>query len=201
MIDWSKTSLSFRLVLMALMIALLVATDEAFAAIPLLQFVTFLIVLIYVLFGYGFAIPTILIYVTIDCLLSGGMWPLFISIPTMFLAWAFLPTMLQLTRLIKGSVYKKLWLIALITAAHGFIFGQTFAVVTTLIYNSASIDVFYKAWLTWSLADIPWEVGQCIMGAGSVIILLPIIYRALEKPLAKYSASHQIKPGGDKFSL
>lgn len=192
MIDWSKTSLTFKLVLMSLMVALLVATDEAFAAIPFFQFVTFLIVLNYVLFGYAFTLATISIYVTIDCFLTGGMWPLFISIPTMFLAWAFLPTMLLLTELIKGSLYRKLWLICLLTGLHGFVYGQTFAVVTTWIYHGESWDTFYAGWYYWTYADIPWEVGQFIMGTASVMILLPIVYKALEKPLQRYAASHQI---------
>ena len=193
MVDWSKTSLTFRLVLMALMVALMVATDEAFAAIPFLQFVTFLVVLNYVLFGYTFTISVLLIYITMDCLISGGMWPLFISIPTMFLAWAMLPTMLLLTKLINGSFYKKLWLIALITGLHGFIYGQTFAVVTTLIYNGETFETFRAGWMAWTMGDIPWEVGQCIMGIASVVILLPIVYKALEKPLTRYAASHRTK--------
>ena len=159
--------------------------------IPFLQFVTFLVVLNFVLFGYVFTISVVLIYVTIDCFLTGGMWPLFVSIPTMFLAWAMLPTMLLLTKLIKGSLYRKLWLIAIITALHGFVYGQTFAVVTSWIYNGQSWETFYAGWLGWTMADIPWEVGQCIMGVASVIILLPIMYKALEKPLARYSASHR----------
>ena len=176
---------------MSLMIALMVAVDEAFAAIPFLQFVTFLVVFNYVFFGYRFTLEVILVYVTLDCFISGGMWPLFVSIPTMFLAWATLPTMLLLTKLIKGSFYKKIWLIAIITALHGFVYGQTFAVVTTWIYNGQSWSTFCAGWLSWSMADIPWEVGQCIMGIVSVIILLPIIYKALEKPLTRYAASHR----------
>ena len=191
MIDWTKTSLTYRLVLMSLMIALMVAVDEAFAAIPFLQFVTFLVVFNFAFFGYRFTLEVILIYVTLDCFISGGMWPLFVSIPTMFLAWALLPTMLLLTKLIKGSFYRKLWLVALITALHGFVYGQTFAVVTSWIYNGDSWSTFYAGWLSWSMADIPWEVGQCIMGVTSVTILMPVLYKALEKPLRRYSVSHQ----------
>ena len=176
---------------MSLMVALMVAVDEAFAAIPFLQFVTFLVVFNFAFFGYRFTLEVILIYVTLDCFISGGMWPLFVSIPTMFLAWALLPTMLLLTKLIKGSFYKKLWLYALITALHGFVYGQTFAVVTSWIYNGETWSTFYAGWLSWSMADIPWEVGQCIMGVTSVTILLPVLYKALEKPLRRYSASHQ----------
>ncbi len=176
---------------MALMVALLVATDEAFAAIPFVQLVTFLIVLITVVFGYVFTISVVLIYVTLDCLISGGMWPLFISIPTMFFAWALLPTMLLLTKLIKGNVTKKLWLTALITGIHGFIYGQTFAVMTAWLYNGKSWETFSKAWIAWTSADIPWEVAQCIVGIVSVVLLLPIMHKALEKPLQRYSASHK----------
>ena len=193
MIDWSRTSLSYRLVLMSLMIALMVAVDEAFAAIPFLQFVTFLVVFNFVFFGYRFTLEVILIYVTLDCFISGGMWPLYVSIPTMFLAWALLPTLLLLTNLWKTSLYKKLWLIALITGIHGFIYGQTFAVVTSWIYNGQSWETFYAGWLAWSIGDIPWEIGQCIMGITSVGILLPILYKALEQPLKRFTVSHQNK--------
>ena len=191
MIDWSKTSLSYRLVLMALMIAIMVAVDEAFAAIPFLQFVTFLVVFNFIFFGYRFTLEVVAFYVTLDCLISGGMWPLYVSIPTMFLAWATLPTFLLLTNLWKTSLYRKLWLIALITGVHGFIYGQTFAVVTSLIYNGQSWSTFYAGWLGWSIGDIPWEIGQCVMGVASVAILLPILYKTLEKPLQRYTASHK----------
>ena len=191
LVDWEKTSLTFRLVLTALMVTFLVAVDEVFASIPFLQFVTFFIVLNYVLFGYLFTITVVLIYVMIDCFISGGMWPLFVSIPTMFVAWAMLPTLLLLTKLLKGSLYKRLWLIGLITAVHGFIYGQTFAVITSLIYHGQTWKTFYKGWLVWSISDIPWEIGQCIMGTMSVIILLPILYKALEKPLKKFSSNHR----------
>ena len=190
-VDWEKTSLTFRLVLTALMVTFLVAVDEVFASIPFLQFVTFFIVLNYVLFGYIFTLTVVLIYVMLDCFISGGMWPLFVSIPTMFVAWAMLPTLLLLTKLLKGSLYRRLWLIGLITGIHGFIYGQTFAVITSLIYHGQTWKTFYKGWLVWSISDIPWEIGQCIMGTMSVIILLPILYKALEKPLKKFSSNHR----------
>ncbi|MCR4875362.1 MAG: hypothetical protein K5923_06495 [Clostridia bacterium] len=190
MIDWSKTSWTFRLVLMALMVALLVAVDEALAFIPFLQLVTFTIVMCYCVFGYKFTIVVLFIYVTLDCLISGGMWPLFVSIPVMFVAWLFLPTLLNFSKLVKGSIFKKLWVIVPITAIHGFIYGQTFAVVTTLIYNSDTWDLFYRGWLGWTMADIPWEVAQCIVGAVTVGLMLPPVYMAAEKALRRYSVNH-----------
>ena len=193
MIDWSKTSLTYRLVLMALMTALPLAVDEAFAAIPFLQFVTFLVVFNFVFFGYRFTLSVLFYYVMLDCFITGGMWPLYVSIPTMFFAWALLPTMLLVTNLIKGSFYKRLIPIALITAIHGFIYGQTFAVITALIYDGQTFETFYAAWLGWTIGDIPWEIGQCIMGFSSVIVLMPVLYKALEKPLKRYTASHQTK--------
>ncbi len=190
MIDWSKTSWTFRLVLMALMVALLVAVDEALAFIPFLQLVTFTIVMCYCVFGYKFTVVVLFIYVTLDCLISGGMWPLFVSIPVMFVAWLFLPTLLNYSKLVKGSIFKKLWVIVPITAIHGFIYGQTFAVVTTLIYNSDTWDLFYRGWLGWTMADIPWEVAQCIVGAVTVGLMLPPVYMAAEKALRRYSVNH-----------
>lgn len=190
MIDWSKTSWTFRLVLMALMVALLVAVDEALAFIPFLQLVTFTIVMCYCVFGYKFTVVVLFIYVTLDCLISGGMWPLFVSIPVMFVAWLFLPTLLNFSKLVKGSIFKKLWVIVPITAIHGFIYGQTFAVVTTLIYNSGTWDLFYRGWLGWTMADIPWEVAQCIVGAVTVGLMLPPVYMAAEKALRRYVVNH-----------
>ena len=175
---------------MSLMVALLVAVDEALAFIPFLQLVTFTIVMCYFLFGYKFTITVLLIYVTIDCLLTGGMWPLFVSIPVMYTAWLILPSMLLLTNLIKKPLLKKLWLIVLITAVHGFIYGQTFAVVTTLIYNNDSWALFYRGWLGWTMADIPWEIGQCIVGAVTVGCLLNPVYVVAQKALKKYAISH-----------
>ena len=190
MIDWSKTSWTFRLVLMALMVALLVAVDEALAFIPFLQLVTFTIVMCYCVFGYKFTVVVLFIYVTLDCLISGGMWPLFVSIPVMFVAWLFLPTLLNFSKLVKGSIFKKLWVIIPITAVHGYIYGQTFAVVTTLIYSSDTWDLFYRGWLGWTMADIPWEVAQCIVGAVTVGLMLPPVYMAAGKALRRYSVNH-----------
>ena len=189
-IDWKKTSWTFRLVLIALMVALLVAVDEALAFIPFLQLVTFTIVMCYCVFGYKFTVTVLLIYVTLDCLISGGMWPLFISIPVMFVAWLFLPTLLNFSKLVNGSIFKKLWVIVPITAIHGFIYGQTFAVVTSAIYNASSWEAYANAYYMWTMGDIPWEVAQCIVGAVTVGLMLPPVYMAAEKALRRYSVNH-----------
>lgn len=189
-LDWNKTSWTFRLVLMSLMVALLVAVDEALAFIPFLQLVTFTVVMCYCVFGYKFTVIVLLIYVTIDCLISGGMWPIFISIPVMFVAWLFLPTLLNFSKLVKGSMFKQMCVIVAITAIHGFLYGQTFAVVTSAIYNASSWEAYANAYYMWTMADLPWEIAQCIVGAVTVALMLPPVYMAAQKALRRYAVSH-----------
>lgn len=182
-IDWKELRPALRLTTTALLVAILVLADLAFSSIPYVQVVTFLLIYYFFLVGYAPLVVILLLYVSIDCLLSGGMWPIFISLPTMFLAWLSLISLLNLTKLIKGPLTKKLWLVALIAAVHGFIFGQTFAVVTTLIYHGTQPTMFYRGWLTWTMADIPWEIAQCVVGIASAVLLLPPVYAGTKRAL------------------
>ncbi len=167
----------------ALLVAILVIADLALSSIPYVQVVTFLLVYYYFLVGYKPLVAILLLYVSVDCLISGGMWPIFISLPTMFAAWLSLISLLNLTKLIKGPLRKKLWLVALIAGVHGFIFGQTFAVVTTLIYHGATPQTFFRGWLAWTMADIPWELAQSVVGVVSTVLLLPPVYYATKRAL------------------
>lgn len=182
-IDWKTLRPGLRLTTSALLVAILVLADLALSSIPYVQIVTFLLIYYFFLVGYKPTVGILLLYVSTDCLISGGMWPIYISLPTMFLAWLSLISLLNLTKLIKGPLHRKLWLIALIAGVHGFIFGQTFAVVTTLIYHGVKPTMFFRGWLAWSLADIPWEVAQCVVGVLSALILLPPVYLGTKRAL------------------
>ena len=102
------------------------------------------------------------------------------------IAWFWLIALLNFTRLIKGPFLKKIWLVALIAGLHGFLFGQTFAVVTTWIYHGSSVLMFERGWVAWTLADIPWEIAQCIVGVGSSLILLPPVYMGTKRALRNF---------------
>ena len=169
-----------------MLVAILVLADLALASIPYVQIVTFLLIFYFFLVGYLPTVVILLLYVTVDCLISGGMWPLFISIPAMFVAWLTLISLLNFTKLIRGPLYRKIWLVALIAGLHGFIFGQVFAVVTAAIYYNASARLFYRGWLLWTIADIPWEVAQCVVGVVSAVVLLPPVYQAAKRALRGY---------------
>ncbi len=185
-IDWNELRPGLRLTTTALLVVLLVLTDLAFSSVPYVQLVTFLLTYYFFLVGFKPLVPILLIYVCLDCMISGGMWPIFISIPTMFLAWFWLIALLNFTRLIKGPFLKKIWLVALIAGLHGFLFGQTFAVVTTWIYHGSSVLMFERGWVAWTLADIPWEIAQCIVGVGSSLILLPPVYMGTKRALRNF---------------
>lgn len=182
-LDWKTLRPVLKLTTSALLVAILVLADMALSSIPYVQIVTFLLIYYFFLVGYVPTVVILLLYVSVDCLISGGMWPLFISIPAMFVAWLSLISLLNFTKLIKGPLYRKLWLVALVAGVHGFIFGQTFAVVTAAIYYNASAQLFYKGWLSWTIADIPWEVAQCVVGVVSAVVLLPPVYMATKQAL------------------
>lgn len=188
LIDWNKVSPVLKITLSAFLVALLVVSDWAFSFIPFVQIITLLLILYTFLLGYLRTIFILACYVVIDCTVSGGMWPIFISVPLMFLAWVSLPSLLQLTHLLHCSIYKKTWLIAIIAGAHGFIFGQTFALGNTLVYYSTSTwQQFVRGYQIWALADIPWEISQCIIGIVSSIILLPLVYKTVEVVFNRYT--------------
>lgn len=175
-----------RLTTSALLVAVLVLADLAFSAIPYVQFITFLLIFYFYLVGYKPLVLILLLYVSADCMISGGMWPIFISLPTMFVAWLSLISLLNLTKLLRGPLVKKLWLVALVAGVHGFLYGQTFAVVTSLIYHGATAQTFARGWLAWTIADIPWEVAQCIVGIISALALLPPVYLGMKRALRHF---------------
>lgn len=194
LIDWNKTSPVFKICLSAMLTVLLIIGDLSFSFIPFVQVITFLIILYFFILGYRQTLLILSLYVFIDCMISGGMWPIFISVPMMFCAWFTLPTLLLLTRLLKCSVYKKLWLIAIIAGLHGFLFGQTFAIGNTLVYYStATWKEFVRGWQLWVMADIPWEIAQCVVGILSALILFPVVYSVLRVVLKRYSYNESVE--------
>lgn len=188
LIDWNKTSPVFKISLTAMLTVLLIIGDLSFSFVPFVQIITFLIITYFFVLGYRQTLIVLAMYVFVDCAISGGLWPIFISVPLMFTAWLWLPTLLLITRLLKCSVYKKLWLIAIIAGIHGFLFGQTFALGNTLVYYSSTTwEEFVRGYQIWVLADIPWEIAQCIVGVVSAVVLFPAVYSVLTIVLRKYS--------------
>jgi len=188
LIDWHKTSPVFKISITAMLTVLLIIGDLSFSFIPFVQVITFLLILYFFIVGYKTTLMILGLYVFIDCMISGGMWPIFISVPMMFCAWVTLPSLLLLTRLLKCSVLKKLWLVTIIAGVHGFLFGQTFAIGNTLVYYStATWEQFVRGWQMWVIADIPWEVAQCVVGICSALILFPVVYSILKVALKRYS--------------
>ena len=188
LINWNKTSPVFKITLSAMLTVLLIVGDLSFSFIPFVQIITFLIITYFFVLGYRQTLIVLAIYVIADCSISGGLWPIFISAPLMYAAWFSLPTLLLLTRLLKCSIYKKLWLIAIIAGLHGFLFGQTFALGNTLVYySSATWEEFVRGYQVWVLADIPWEIAQSIVGVVSALVLFPVVYSVLTIVLKRYS--------------
>lgn len=188
LIKWEKTSPVLKITFSAMFTIILLIGDWSISFIPFVQIVTFLIVLYFFVLGYRMTLFVLFLYVSIDCIVSGGLWPIFISIPLMYLAWLSLPSLLLLTRLRKVPLQDKLWDVAILTGLHGFIFGQTFAIGNTIVhFSNRPWPEILQGYKLGVLADIPWEIAQCVTGILSVTILLPPVYLALTKVLKRYS--------------
>lgn len=158
----------YDVVLLSLLSAILLITDQLLVFLPNFQ-VTFLLIILYSKkLGITKTILIILTYVTIDNLIMGSFD--FYYVPTMMIGFSLIPITIN-------TIFKKIdnvILLGLIGVMHAFIYSWLFIIPTVFLYQ---IDI-----INYLIMDIPYE----LILAASTFITVFGLYRPLIKLFNHY---------------
>ncbi len=162
-----RNSLLKKLLIYALMTAIIVVQKLLLAVIPNFQFSTLLLILFFYVFGTKPMLLITLLYVVVDNLWLGTFH--FIYTPVMFIAWSTI--LLLLIPFKKKSI--NIWILGLLGALHAIIYSFCFGFTSAMLYE---IDI-----VSYILADIPFTLILMISNFLTIIWLFKPLYQVMSK--------------------
>ena len=154
--------------LLALMAALMFASQVAMAALPNIHLVALLIILTSLQFGWR-ALCSVYVFVLLEGLMF-GLSPWWIAY---LYAW---PLLVVVTVLFRNNTAPLFW--AVIAGVHGLLFGALCAIPQIFILGA-------KGAVAWWLSGIPFDLAHC---AGNFVLTL-VLLKPLRKVFDKQAAS------------
>ncbi|MFP4286425.1 MAG: hypothetical protein ACLFRI_01900 [Candidatus Izemoplasmataceae bacterium] len=163
-----------RLIFLAMCITILFVQEQLLILIPNVQFTTLLVVLYAALFTFKENVLIIMVYVFLDNLALGTLYPLMMA--PMFIAWMIIPisyhTFLRKTK----NVY--------ILAFFGILFGILYGFVF-VPFRMIEQEVF-DIW-AYIIADIPFQIVMALSNFITILWLFTPLYNTLNKELIKWN--------------
>ncbi len=163
-----QNNLLKKLLIYALMSALIVAQKLLLSFIPNFQFTTLLLIIFFLVFGIKPMLLITLIYVIVDNLYLGTFH--IIYTPVMFITWSSIVLLLLPFKNKKDNV----WLLSIVGVIHAVIYSFCFGLTTGLIYE---IDV-----AAYIISDIPYTL---ILMASNILTII-WLYKPLYNVMIKY---------------
>ncbi|MFA5037851.1 MAG: hypothetical protein WC479_11835 [Candidatus Izemoplasmatales bacterium] len=150
----------------AMLLAVLIAQEYAFMALPNVQLTVVLIMVYAAVLPWATLLPLIAIYVLIDNLIMGSLsimyfWP-------MLAAWMFLAVISKLL------MQKDLWVQVGFASLFGFVYGWFFCVVYVILFGWATL-------VPYLISDLPFEIIMAVNNFVTVLVIYFPIRKLLEK--------------------
>lgn len=146
--------------------AMMLIIKEAMAALPNIEGVSLLVVLVTIFYGWKAIFP-VAVFVLVEGILYGfGFW-----FPFYCIVWPLLVLLVLLLRRLLGA---RAWAWAIVLGLYGFLFGFVYALT---LFPMGGIALVTSAYLSGLPFDVAHAVGNFLLG---LVLFLPL-YRLMER--------------------
>lgn len=160
--------------ILAVFAAMMLIIKEAMAALPNVEGVSLLIVLVTVFYGWKAFFP-----VAVFVLIEGFLYGFSFWFPFYCIVW---PLLVLLVLLLRRPLGTRAWAWAIVLGLYGFLFGFVYALT---LFPVGGISLVTSAYVSGLPFDVTHAVGNFLLG---LLLFLPL-YRLMER-LTRHGKTH-----------